>query len=88
MTSQNKTMDHKYAREAAYEDYAIDLNKVYYQRIIREVRSLGNVGNSQRRILDIGCFDGTLVSQFKPQWNTYGVEGNIKACQRACERGA
>ena len=75
----------KYSRPASYADYAIDLEKVYYQRILREVRSLPFIEG--RRLLDIGCFDGTLASQFKPSWEVYGVEGDTQACETANAKG-
>jgi len=76
----------EYARKASYEDYRIDLDKAYYQRILSEVRRHAP-GQGVRRVLDIGCFDGTLVSQLVPDWDAYGVEGHKDAARRANEKG-
>lgn len=76
----------EYAREASYEDYKIDLDKAYYRRILTEVRRHAP-GQGVRRVLEVGCFDGTLVSQLMPEWDAYGVEGHRDAARRANERG-
>jgi 2-polyprenyl-3-methyl-5-hydroxy-6-metoxy-1,4-benzoquinol methylase len=74
-----------YPRTASYEEYAIDLNKVYYRRIMGEIRRLS--APKPRKLLDIACFDGTLASQFLNDFEVHGVEGDIKACARAVEKG-
>jgi 2-polyprenyl-3-methyl-5-hydroxy-6-metoxy-1,4-benzoquinol methylase len=75
-----------YEREASYDKYAIDLDKAYYRRILEEVRR-NTPGSGVRRVLDIGCFDGTLVSQLAPEWDTYGIEGHQAASQEANKKG-
>ena len=75
----------KYSRKASYHDYTIDLNKVYYQRIVEDVRRLSV--DPKGKLLDIGCFDGTLAAQFLPEREVYGIEGHKQACRKANEKG-
>lgn len=75
-----------YKREASYTEYSIDLNKVYYQRIIREIRQAVPAA-SGKKILDVGCFDGGLASQFIPDYQVFGLEGDIQARETARGRG-
>ena len=76
---------HVYERSASYEEYSIDLGKAYYQRILAEVRR-HPFSSKPPRVLDIGCFDGTLVSQLE-DWEAHGVEGNREGARRAGEKG-
>lgn len=76
----------EYSRTASYAEYAIDLDKVYYRHIIEQVGRLGNSDQSAR-LLDVGCFDGSLAAQFKPGYEVYGLEGNVRACEAAQKRG-
>lgn len=78
-------MTQQYCREASYESYEIDLSKVYYGKIIGAVRRFSQ--DPHGKLLDIGCFDGTLACQFMAEREVYGIEGNIKACKRANEKG-
>ena len=75
----------EHTRAASYENYTIDLGKVYYQRILKEVRGYApkTLG---LKLLDIGCFDGTLASQLMPDWECFGLEGNVDACEKAKEK--
>lgn len=75
----------EYEREASYEHYQIDLEKVYYQKIIRAVQKFS--AHPQGKLLDIACWDGTLAAQFLPKREVYGLEGNLDACRRANEKG-
>jgi SAM-dependent methyltransferase len=78
--------EHEYQRKASYQDYSIDLGKVYYQRIIQSVAAFG-AKTPDKKLLDIGCFDGTLAAQFLPAWEAYGLEGNVAACEKARGKG-
>ncbi|MFH0924772.1 MAG: class I SAM-dependent methyltransferase [bacterium] len=70
-----------YPRKSSYEDYHIDLNKVYYKKIINAINRFSH--DPHGRLLDIGCFDGTLASQFIDQRSVFGVEGYVEPCKRA-----
>ena len=75
-----------YKRESDYFDYSVDLNKIYYQRILQDMNRFSS-RRAGKKILDVGCFDGTLAAQFLPDWTPYGLEGDIKACETANEKG-
>lgn len=81
-----ETSTQAYKRQASYSGYSIDLEKVYYHRIIRDARRFTD-SSGEKKLLDIGCFDGTLGSQFLPEWQVYGVEGDRQACLAANEKG-
>lgn len=73
-----------YKRTAEYDNYSIDLSKVYYNKIIRDV-SLFFKGKS---ILDVGCYDGMLGEAFlKKGYDVYGIEAHHYACQKAIAKG-
>ncbi len=80
-----ETKEHVYARKASYQAYQIDLDKLYYHKIIRAVHRFS--GNSKGRLLDVGCWDGMLASQFLTEREVYGLEGNLEAGERANQRG-
>jgi len=75
----------KYERAASYKNYEIDLAKLYYHKIKRAVHRYSKDPNG--KLLDIGCYDGTLASQFLPKRDVYGLEGHIKACELAVQKG-
>jgi len=75
----------KYSREASYTDYVIDLDKVYYKKIRDAVHNFSD--RPKGKLLDVGCFDGTLAAQFLPKYDVYGVEGNVEACKKANQKG-
>ncbi|MEI8345348.1 MAG: class I SAM-dependent methyltransferase [Candidatus Omnitrophota bacterium] len=79
------TETQKFARTVSYESYQIDLSKVYYHKILRAVNRFSK--NPTGRILDIGCWDGSLVAQFIGKRLCCGIEGNLAACRRANARG-
>lgn len=73
-----------YNRTAEYDNYSIDLSKVYYKKIIRDI-SLFSHGKS---ILDVGCYDGALGEAFlKRGYDVHGIEAHHDACQKAAARG-
>jgi SAM-dependent methyltransferase len=76
----------EYKRPADYENYAVDLNKVYYHRIIADAHRFATPG-ADRKLLDVGCYDGTLAAQFLPHWDVYGLEGDLKGAETANRRG-
>jgi SAM-dependent methyltransferase len=78
-------MSQAYQRKASYADYQIDLDKTYYKRIRQEVSRFCGQAPAEKKLLDIACFDGRLASQFIPEWDVYGVEGDKQACERARE---
>lgn len=75
-----------YKRSADYAEYSMDMDKVYYQRIQRNVNRF-TASFTSRKLLDVGCFDGTFASQFGPEWQVFGLEGNVQACQEANKKG-
>jgi len=75
----------KYSRKVSYQDYKIDFDKVYYQKIIWAIRVFSS--NPKGKLLDIGCWDGTLAAQLIAERECYGIEGNIEACKIANENG-
>lgn len=81
MTSETQ----KYERRVSYQNYKIDLDKVYYHKIVRAVNTFSR--DPKGRLLDIGCWDGTFVTQFADKRECYGIEGNVEACKRANENG-
>ncbi len=73
-----------YKRSAMYDEYTIELSKVYYQKIIRSILNLCDKGP----ILDIGCYDGGLGEVFlKRGYDVYGIEAHHEAWQKAVEKG-
>ena len=75
----------KYSREVSYKRYKIDLDKIYYQKILRAIRIFS--ANPKGKLLDIGCWDGTFAAQLTGERECYGIEGNIDACKLASEKG-
>ena len=63
-----------YCREAKYDEYTMDLSKVYYHKIIKEVTRECPKGS----ILDVGCYDGSLGEVFLNKG--YRVSGN-RSCK-------
>ncbi|MBP9865374.1 MAG: class I SAM-dependent methyltransferase [Candidatus Omnitrophica bacterium] len=80
-----ETKEHVYTRQASYQAYQIDLDKLYYHKIIRAVHQFSD--DPKGRLLDVGCWDGMLASQFLPNREVYGLEGNLEAGLRANQRG-
>lgn len=80
-----ETTEHLYSRKASYSEYQIDLDKVYYHKIIKAVQRFSQ--DSKGRLLDVGCWDGLLASQFLPAREVHGLEGNLEAAGRANQRG-
>jgi SAM-dependent methyltransferase len=39
------------------------------------------------RVLDVGCYDGTLLNALKPDFEKYGVEPSVRAAEVARRRG-
>jgi len=74
-----------YSRKVSYHGYKIDLDKVYYQKIVRAINTFSD--NPKGNLLDIGCWDGTLAVGFIGERACYGIEGDIEACKRANEKG-
>ena len=81
--AENKIQEYK--REASYGTYQIDLEKVYYHKIIKAVNTLSR--DTRGKLLDIACWDGALAAQFLPEREVYGLEGNLSACEKAKGRG-
>ena len=79
------TETQKHDRRVSYQNYKIDLDKVYYHKIIRAVKTYSH--DPDGRLLDIGCWDGTFAVQFAGERECYGIEGNIEACKLANEKG-
>ncbi|MEI8349182.1 MAG: class I SAM-dependent methyltransferase [Candidatus Omnitrophota bacterium] len=76
--------DHRYSRVAKYDEYSMDLSKVYYRKIIREVTQFLKKGT----ILDVGCYDGSLGEIFLNKgYEVYGIEAHDGACTKACQKG-
>ena len=74
-----------YKRINHYDKYVIDMSQVYYKKIIREVN---RVYNKPLKMLDIGCFDGSLGENFiKQGWDVYGIEAHNDACDKASKKG-
>lgn len=73
-----------YSREAKYDEYTMDLSKVYYHKIIKEVTRECPEGS----ILDIGCYDGSLGEVFlKRGYKVSGLEAHKEASTKALEKG-
>ena len=73
-----------YKRDAEYDMYSMDLSKVYYSKIVNEVL----VGCSEGRVLDIGCYDGSLGAIFVENgYTVYGVEAHQEAAKEARQKG-
>jgi len=77
--------DQRYEREASYRGYQIDLEKLYYHKLLRAIRRFSR--NENGRLLDIGCWDGSFSAQLLNVRECYGIEGNIDAAARAKQRG-
>jgi len=80
-----ETKEHLYSRKASYQAYEINLEKLYYHKIMRAVNQFSL--DSKGRLLDVGCWDGMLASQFLPEREVHGLEGNLEAAERANQRG-
>lgn len=82
--SQDMENTDAYQKIAYYDNYLMDLSKVYYQKIIKDVIDLCKGGT----ILDIGCYDGSLSNVFlKRGYKVYGIEAHHEAYQRALQKG-
>jgi SAM-dependent methyltransferase len=77
----------EYHRSADYQNYAIDLSKVYYHRIVADVHRFAPTRGTARKLLDVGCYDGTLSAQFLPRWDVCGLEGDLKGAEKANRKG-
>lgn len=75
----------EYKRKASYEEYRIDLDKVYYHKIIKAVNRYAQTPAG--KLLDIACWDGSLAAQFLPGREVFGLEGNLAACESAKGKG-
>jgi len=76
--------ENAYKRTAKYDDYSMDISKVYYHKIIRDVLGYCNGGP----LLDIGCYDGSLGEVFlKKGYEVYGIEAHHEASKKALEKG-
>ena len=77
--------EQKFAYKVSYENYAIDLEKVYYHKLARAIKTFSP--NPKGRLLDIGCWDGTFAAQFIRERECHGIEGNLEACGLANDKG-
>ena len=74
-----------YKHKNFYDAYAIDLSKIYYSKIIEDAEQLFA---SPAKMLDIGCYDGTLGEVFlKKGWSVHGIEAHGQACLEAGRKG-
>lgn len=73
-----------YSRKAQYDEYAIDLSKVYYRKITEEIQKRCLRG----ALLDIGCYDGTFAATFlKSGYQVFGIEAHDGAYRSAVAKG-
>ena len=54
------------------------------QRMVRDCVLSHAAGGS---VLDVGCYDGSLLAALEPGWQRFGVEASAKAAQVAAGRG-
>jgi 2-polyprenyl-3-methyl-5-hydroxy-6-metoxy-1,4-benzoquinol methylase len=54
---------------------------------LRDFLPRGFLEQPHKRVLDIGCWDGGLLSQFPAIWDRCGVEFNARAAAAARKRG-
>jgi methionine biosynthesis protein MetW len=76
--------ENRYSRIAEYDEYSIDLSKVYYHKITEQVMKYCHEGS----LLDIGCYDGSLGELFlKKGYSVYGIEAHDEAFAKASQKG-
>jgi SAM-dependent methyltransferase len=71
------------AADAANWEYAPDP----YQRRFDVLLEVVERHAPGRRILDVGCFNGAMLSYFGPSWRRHGIEPSVKAAEVARSRG-
>jgi SAM-dependent methyltransferase len=71
------------AADAAYWEHSPDPHQRQFD-VLLEVAERHAPG---RRILDVGCFNGAMLSYFGPSWRRHGIEPSVKAAEVARSRG-
>jgi len=70
------------ALERDERDTPKDINAWLFRQIPQSVKSQDNVN-----IIDIGCWDGSVLEKLPSHWNRHGVEPNLHAAEVARSKG-
>lgn len=78
--------------EAEYEAlYASASDQVWVSPALRRdqclVRDRVHGHGSGGRVLDVGCYDGSLLAALGPEWQKFGLEASVQAAKAASDRG-